>query len=45
MPTRDQVLQKVNHKKLERGDGEGLQGRVYGSEKDEIFERYERRNK
>ena len=30
---------------LERGDGEGLQGRVYGSEKEKHFERYERRNK
>ena len=27
MPTRDQVLQKANQKKRERGEREGLQGK------------------
>ena len=34
MPIWDQVLQEDNHKKMESGDGEGLQGRGYGSEKE-----------
>ena len=33
LPIRDLVLQNDNHKKMERGDGNRLQGRVCGSEK------------
>jgi len=34
LPIRDLVLQNHKHKKMERGDEKGLQGRVYGSEKE-----------
>ena len=37
MPIRNQVLQEDNHEKTESGDGEGLQGRVCGSEKEKTF--------
>ena len=37
MPMREKVLQKDNHKKMERGDGKGLQERVYVSEKQNFF--------
>ena len=34
LPIGDLVLQNGNHKKMERVDGKGLQGRVYGWEKE-----------